>query len=70
MYFAYLKQPSKMAAAHRQWYVAYLKRDWHERNGGQRRIQNVDLYIVAEFTKPYPEIPEQKRVLLYRDKSR
>jgi hypothetical protein len=70
MYFANLKQPSKMAAAHRQFYVAYLKRDWHERNGGQRRIQNVDLYIVAEFTKPYPEIPEQKRVLLYRDKSR
>jgi hypothetical protein len=47
-----------------------LKRDWHERNGGQRGIQNVELYIVAEFTKPYPEIPEQKRVLLYRDKSR
>ena len=59
-----------MAAAHREFYVAYLKRDWHERNGGQRRIQNVDLYIVAEVTKPYPEIPEQKRVLLYRDKSR
>ena len=68
MYFASLKQPTKVAAAHREFYVAYLKRDWHERNAGQRRIQNVELYIVAEITKPYPEIPEQKRVLLYRDK--
>ena len=69
MYFANLKQPSKTAAAHRQFYVDYLRRFWQERYGTRHRIQHIDLYIIVEITKPYPEVPEQERVLLYQDKA-
>ncbi len=68
-YVMNLKSPTRTAAAHRQFYVDYLRRVWQERYGTRHRIQHIDLYIIVEITKPYPEVPEQERVLLYQDKA-
>ena len=66
-YLFFLKTPKQAATNHRPYYIAYLKRLWQERHGDRGRIKTIELYIVLEETLPYPRIPEQRPILLYRD---
>ena len=67
-YVMNLKPRTRSAANHRRFYVDYLRRVWQERYGTRHRIQQIDLYIIVETTKPDPEVAEQERVLLFQDK--
>ena len=67
MFMANIKRPTQLAANSHPFFVDYLKRVWYEQHGNQRRIREIELYMVVEITKPYPEVPTQVPKLLYRD---
>ena len=72
-YLFFLKEPTLAAAAHRPYYVEYLKRLWREQQGDNtvhNKIDHIELYLMLEITPPFPETPHVKKTLLYRDKPR
>ena len=69
-YMFFLKEPTIAAAAHRHYYVEYLKRLWGQQHGEGNKIDHVELYLMLEITPPFPEQPHAKKTLLYRDKPR
>jgi len=69
-YLFFLKESTVAAAAHRPYYVDYLKRLWNEQHGNKNRIKRVELFLMLELTPPFPEEPRAEKILLYRDKPR
>ena len=69
-YLFFLKESTVAAAAHRPYYVDYLKRLWNEQHGNKNRIKRVELFLMLELTPPFPEEPHAEKILLYRDKPR
>jgi len=67
-YLFFLKSPEQTATRFRPFFVDYLKRDWLERPGEERKIQKVELYMMLEKTPPYPQLPKPEKILLYRDR--
>ena len=70
VYMHSLKIPSKLAAGYRPFYVDYLKRQWKKEHGDDIPIDHVELYLMLEITPPFPEEPQAKKMLIFRDKPR
>ncbi|MEC7696074.1 MAG: HTTM domain-containing protein [Planctomycetota bacterium] len=69
-YMFFLKEPTIAAAAHRPYYVEYLKRRYRAQQKNENDIDHVELYLMLEITPPFPEQPRAQKTLLYRDKPR
>ena len=69
-YMFFLKEPTIAAAAHRPYYVEYLKRRYRAQHKNENDIDHVELYLMLEITPPFPEQPRAEKTLIYRDKPR
>ena len=70
VYLHSLKLPSNLASGYRPFYVDYLKRRWKKEHGNDPPIDHVELYLMLEITPPFPEQPQAKKTLIYRDSPR